>query len=238
MGRVIVFASSKGGSGKTTVVANLGVAMAQLGQNVVILDADLMMADLGLMLSMEEQKTTLHDVLAGEAKLSDAIYKGPGGVRVVPSGVSLEGIQRARLERLKKVVSELSKTSKFLLIDAPSGLERDAITAITMAQEAILVSTPDIISLLNALKTKLVAERFGVKIIGTVITRATNSKSDIPIEGVKSTLETPVLAAIPEDPEIRRLVALGEPVVTHSPRSPAAREFKRLAAALVKVSEA
>jgi MinD-like ATPase involved in chromosome partitioning or flagellar assembly len=92
MSPTIVFGSSKGGTGKTMVVANLGVAMAQLGHNVVLLDADLMMANLGLMLGPDEQKTDLHDVLAGEAQLKDAIFTGPEGVKIVPSGVSLEGI--------------------------------------------------------------------------------------------------------------------------------------------------
>lgn len=238
MARIIVFASSKGGTGKTTVVANLGVAMAQLGENVVLLDADIMMANLGLMLGLEEREITLHDVLAGGAKLSRAISSGPEGVKVVPSGISLEGIQRARLERLKKVVSELAKKFKFLLIDAPSGLDRDAIVALTMAEEMIIVVTPDIVSLSNAFKTKLIAERLNVKPIGTVITRATGRAVDIPSEGIKSTLELPVLATIPEDPELRRSVALGEPVVTYRPKSPSARGFKKLAAVLAKISTA
>ncbi len=236
MARKIVFASSKGGTGKTTVVANLGVAMAQLGQKVVLLDADIMMANLGLMLGLEEQKTTLHDVLAGGAKLSEAISDGPEGVKVVPAGISLEGIQRAKLERLKKVVNDLAKKFKFILIDSPLGLDRDAITAMTTAEEAVIVVTPDIISLSNAFKTKLIAERLNVRPIGAIVTRATGKDVDIPTEGIKSTLELSVLATIPEDPEMRRAVALGEPVVTHSPKSPSAKKFKKLAAAFVKVS--
>jgi septum site-determining protein MinD len=233
---VIVFASSKGGAGKTTVVANIGMAMAQLGHKVVLLDADLMMANLGSMLGLEEQKVTLHDVLAEEAELSEAIFSGPEGVKVVHSGISLEGIQRAKLERLKKVVNELAEKFKFLLVDAPSGLERDAIAALTMAQKLVLIATPDIASISNAFKTKLIAERLNVKPIGAVINRAAGGDFDIPPDEIKSALELPVLAIIPEDFEVRRSVALGEPVVTHSPKSRSAREFK-LAAKLAKVSD-
>ncbi len=238
MARIITFASSKGGTGKTSVVANLGVAMAQLGQKVVLLDADITMANLGLMLGLEGQKTTLHEVLAGEAKLSKAIYDGPQGVRVVPSGISLNGIQRARLERLRKVVAGLARKSKFLLIDAPSGLEQDAIVALTMAQEVILVVTPDITSLSNALKTKVVAERLGVKLTGVIVNRATGRRVDIPDDEIASTLELPVLAIIPEDSDVRRSAAFGVPVVTYRSRSPATREFKKLATALVKAKPA
>lgn len=238
MARVIVFASSKGGTGKTSVVANVGVAMAQLKQEVVLLDADIMMANLGLLLGLEEQKVTLHDVLAGGAKLSDAISIGPEGVRVVPSGISLEGIQKAKLERLKKVVSELNQKFKFLLIDGPSGLDRDAITAIAMAKEVVLVVTPDIASLSNAFKTKLIAERLNVKSIGVVITRVTGKDFEIPLKKINATMELPILASIPEDPAVRRSVALGEPVIVHSPKSKAARELKKLARTIVKLSGA
>lgn len=229
MARVIVFASSKGGTGKTTVVANLGVAMAQLGRKVVLLDADVMMANLGFMLGLEEQKTTLHDVLAGDASLSKAISHGPEGVKVVPAGISLEGVQRARLERIRNVADELARKFDFVLIDAPSGLDRDAITALSVAKELALVVTPDIASISNALKTKLIAERLKVKPIGVVVTRASGKDVDMSNDHIKSTLELPVLVTIPEDPELRRSVAMGEPVVTHNPKSPSAREFKRLA---------
>lgn len=238
MSHTIVFASSKGGTGKTTVVANLGVAMAQLGRKVVLLDADVMMANLGFMLGLEEQKITLHDVLAGEASLSKAISRGPGGVRVVPAGVSLEGVQRARLERLRKVVNELAKKFNFVLIDAPSGLDRDAIAALSVAQEMVLVVTPDIASISNALKTKLIAERLNVKPIGVIVTGASRKDVDMPNDSIESTLELPVLATIPEDPELRHSVALGELVVARSPKSPSAREFKRLATEFKKSSPA
>jgi septum site-determining protein MinD len=238
MARIITFASSKGGTGKTFVVANLGVAMAQLGQEVVLLDADITMANLGFMLGLEGQKTTLHEVLAGEARISKAIYDGPQGVRVVPSGISLNGIQRAKLERFRKVVAELARKSKFLLIDSPPGLDRDAIMALTLAHEVVLVATPDIAALSNALKTKIVAERLGVKLTGVIVTRATGRHVDIPGDEIASTLELPVLATIPEDPELRRSAAFGEPVVTYRSRSPAAREFRKLAAALMKAGSA
>jgi septum site-determining protein MinD len=196
------------------------------------------MANLGLILGLEGRKTTLHEVLAGEARLSKAIYDGPGGVKVVPSGISLNGIQRARLERLRKVVAELARQSKFLLIDAPSGLDKDTITALTMAKEVILVVAPDIASLSNALKTKVIAERLGAKLTGVIITRATGRDVDIPSDEISSTLELPVLAIIPEDSDVRRSAAFGEPVVTYRSRSRAAREFKKLAATLVGASPA
>lgn len=229
MVNIVAFAGSKGGSGKSTVVVNLGVAMARLGRSVVLLDADLMMSTLGLMLGLEGHKTTLHDVLAGEAKISDAICRGPEGVKVVPGGVALEAVQRVKLDNLKKVVQSLAGKFDYVLIDVPSGLDRDAITAMSLANNFVLVVTPNIASLSNAIKTKLIAETLNVKPLGVVVTRSLGKDLDISANEISVTLDLPVLAVVPEDPALRHASAIGDPVVTRSPKSPAAREFKRLA---------
>ncbi|MDP3105741.1 MAG: P-loop NTPase [Candidatus Methanoperedens sp.] len=76
--RVYTIASGKGGTGKTTATLNIGTALAMLGKKTVILDADIGMANLGLLLGLERCKITLHEVLAGTALIKDAVYDGPG----------------------------------------------------------------------------------------------------------------------------------------------------------------
>ena len=229
MGRVISFASGKGGVGKTLLVANLGTAAAQLGRKIVIVDADIPMANLGLMLGLETKKATLHEVLAGEAKISQAIYAGPEGVKVVPSGMTLNGLRKIKPGLMEETINQLAKRAEIVLIDGPSGLGRDALTALRVSKEVIIVTTPDIASLSDALKTKIVAEHLNVKPTGAVITRAMGKKIDIPQEKIEALLELPILGIIPEDPETRRSVALGKPVVTYKPKSEGAKVFKELA---------
>jgi septum site-determining protein MinD len=150
-------------------------------------------------------------------------------VKVVPGGVVLEGVRKAKLERLKNVVEILKKKFEYVLIDVPSGLDRDAITAMSLATDMVLVVTPDIAALSNAIKTKLIAEKLGVKLVGVIITRAKGKDPDISDDQVAATLELPVLAVIPEDPALKHSSSIGEPVVTHNPKSPSAMAFKRLA---------
>jgi septum site-determining protein MinD len=233
MGLSITVASGKGGTGKTVVAANLGVALAQLGKDVVILDADIEMANLELHLGLEGMKFTLHDVLAGEADVKDAIYEGPGGVKVIPAGISLDGLRKADPDRLEKVLNELLKTTEILIIDAPAGLGRSVVTALAAGQELLLVTNPEISAMSDALKTKIVAKKLGSHVLGVVLNRAGYDKSDLSIREVEVILEAKVLAVIPEDPEVRRSSAFGKPIVLANPNSPAAVAIRKLAAELV-----
>ncbi len=236
-GRSIVFASGKGGTGKTTTVANLGVALAQFGKEVILLDADLTMANLSLVLGMEDIPVTLHDVLAREADLKDAIYEGPAGVKVIPGGLSLEKVKKAKPERLRELMREISQLADFILIDAPAGLEMTSVTALLIGKELIVVTNPEISAITDSLKTKLIAEKLGTLPLGVILNRVTNEKTELTRDEIEAILEVPVLAMIPpEDPEVKRASAYGVPlVIKNPPTSPAAIAIKQLAAKLAGI---
>lgn len=233
MTRVITVASGKGGVGKTTITANLGVALSTYGEETIVLDADVAMANLELILGMEGKSVTLHDVLSGDADIEDAIYEGPGGVLVVPAGISLEGLRKIKLDRLEAALERLIHDADILLIDAPAGLEKDALAAIAAAQELILITTPEVPSISDALKTKIVADKLGVNITGVVINREQHDKTFLTINEIETILEVPVLAVIPDDPEVSRAAAFGEPLVVKNPKSPTSNAIMQLAADLI-----
>jgi len=233
MTRVITVASGKGGVGKTIVTANLGVALASYGESVVVLDADIAMANLELVLGMEGKSVTLHDVLAGKAPIEEAIYEGPEGVKVVPAGISLEGLRNVKLERLEETLSHLVENTDILLIDAPAGLEKDAISALAAADEVLLVTTPEVPSISDVLKTKIIADKLDVNIIGVVVNREQHDKTFLTKEEIETILEVPVIAVIPEDVEVSRSAAFGEPIVVKNPKSPVSNAIMKLAADLI-----
>ncbi|MEE9474646.1 MAG: cell division ATPase MinD [Candidatus Hydrothermarchaeaceae archaeon] len=233
MGLSITIASGKGGTGKTTISANLGVALAQLGKDTIILDADIEMANLELHLGLEGMKTTLHNVLAGEADIKDAIYDGPGGVKAVPAGMRLDGLGKIEYDRLKDVLNELAKTCEVLLIDVPSGIGRTVIVALSTGEEILLIATPEISAMSDVLKTKIVAKKLGADILGVVLNRALFDKSDLTVKEVEAILETKVVAVIPEDAEIKKSLTSEQPAVLRSPDAPAVIAIKKLAARLV-----
>ena len=233
MGTSITIAAGKGGTGKTTISANLGIALAQRGRKVTILDADIAMANLELILGMEGKSHTLQDVLSGECEVDEAIYEGPGGVRIVPAGISLTKLRKVDPEKLVDVLERLVEETDILIIDAPAGLGKEAYIALSMAENLILVVNPEISSLSDALKTKLVAEKCGTKVLGAVLNRVTGDEFDLTAEHIGAVLDTPILAVVPEDAEVKKASAIGVPLVISSPTSKAAVAINRLAADLL-----
>ena len=233
MGLSITIASGKGGAGKTTISANLGVALAQLGKKVIILDSDIEMANLELHMGLEGMKTTLQNVLSGEAPVTDAIYEGQEGVKIIPAGVSLDGLRKADPDRLEEILEEVLTLTEILIIDAPPGLGKSAISALAAGQELLLVVNPEISSMSDALKTKIVARKLGSNILGAVLNKIGERNTDLTIQEVETILECQVLGAIPDDPEAKKSTAFGIPVVIRVPDSPSAVAIKKLAADLI-----
>lgn len=234
MGRVIAIASGKGGTGKTTITANLGIALSKLGQKVLLIDADVAMANLSLILGMQSSPITLHDVLLGEAQVQDAIYDGPEGVRFIPSGLSLDNYKRVDSERLTTIVSQLTDHYDYVLLDVAAGIEKNVLSALSASQETLMVTMPTSPAIADALKTKIVAQRLGSKVIGVVINFVMNEKGEITKNDISNMLELPVYGSVPYDPEVRKsfMQEKVSPVIVRKPSSPASEEIKKVASKL------
>ncbi len=232
--RIIAIASGKGGVGKTTITANLGAALAGLGKDVILLDADVAMANLELIMGLEGQPVTLNDVLSGDADIKEAIYEGPGGVKVIPAGIPMDFLKKVKIDRLEKTIHSLLSKADIILIDAPAGLEKNALTAIEVAEEMILVINPEVPSITNALKTRIMAEKLGVNVLGVVVNREKNDKTFLTTNEIEIILKIPVLAKIPEDPEVSRSAAYSELLILRNPLSGFCNSIIQLAAYLIK----
>ncbi len=230
MVKVYTIASGKGGTGKTTVTANLGAMLAQYGKKTCILDADLGMANLGLILGLGSLPVTLHEVLAGKARVRDAIYEGPFGVRVVPCGFSLQGIQQSNPDQLKNVMADLVNEFDILIMDAPAGISKESVIPLTIADGVILVVNPEIPSIVDSLKIKILTEMVGGHVEGAIINRVADTGSEFNHAYMENLLGVRVLGIVPEDPNVRQASACGPPIVVKYPASSASRALKCIAA--------
>ncbi|KDE54383.1 cell division ATPase MinD [Methanoculleus sp. MH98A] len=233
--RAYTIASGKGGTGKTTVTANLGTALAQHGRETCIVDTDVGMANLGLVLGLAETPITLHEVLAGAASIQDAMYEGPYGLKVVPCGLSLQGFQNANPERLRDVMCDLTDRCDFLLLDAPAGIGMDGVVPLTVADEVLLVVNPEISSIVDALKIKILTETVGGTIGGAILNRAILEENDMNRKKIEKTLGVSIIDTVPEDANVRRAAAAKTPVVVKSPGSESSKAFRRIAATLAGI---
>lgn len=231
MGKIIAVISGKGGVGKTMVTANLGIALSKAGFRVCLIDADVAMANLSLMLGMQASPITLHDVLLGEASLHDALYDGPAGVSFIPSGLSLESYRRVDSEKLADVLEPLAGEFDFILLDAPPGIGKDVMAALSASHESILVTMPTSPAIADLLKVKIIAQRLGNKPIGIIMNCVRKERGEISDTEVMKMLELPVYGSIPFDDRVRKdfLQEKVMPILIRKPDAPASIAIKKIA---------
>jgi septum site-determining protein MinD len=232
MGEVYTIVSGKGGVGKTTVTANLGIALSEIfGSSVLLIDADVAMANLSLLMGLKSPPITLHDVLLGSSPPIDAIYDGPKNTKIIPSGLSLSTYQRVDSERLVSVVKEIKSKYDYILIDAAAGIEKNVLAAMSASTQIILVTEPTAPSIADAFKTKMVAQRINQRVFGVIVNKTSNQKGEISEKEIMRMLELPSFGKIPyaEDIRLSFLLKKIKPVLLHNPTSPSSEAFRSVA---------
>ena len=230
-GYVFAVASGKGGVGKTTTTTNLGVALADDGFDVTVVDVDLGMANLSGLLGVDPD-ATLHDVLSGDASPTDAAYE-THGLTLVPGSTELAQFAEADAKSLHRVVERFRDQSDVVLLDAGAGLSYDIAMAMSVADGVLLVTTAELSSLTDATKTGQLVGKLEKPVVGAVFTHTGDGGFD-DVEGIAAALGTTdaVTASVPHDDAVKLATRKGQPVVSLQPDSPASRAYDRLAAKL------
>ncbi|MBD0337631.1 MAG: septum site-determining protein MinD, partial [Cyanobacteria bacterium Co-bin13] len=173
MTRIIVVTSGKGGVGKTTCTSNLGMALAQRGLKVAVIDADFGLRNLDLLLGLENRIVyTALDVLAGECRIEKALVKD----KRQPNLSLLAAAQNRSKEsitpdQMKELVQGLKGHFHFVLIDCPAGIENGFQNAIAPASEAIVVTTPEISAVRDADRVVGLLEANDIKNVKLLVNR-------------------------------------------------------------------
>lgn len=226
-GHVIAVTGGKGGVGKSTTTINLGVSLRMDDYSVALVDADVEMPNLAEMLDVES-KQTIHDVLSGSASTRDALVEVGPGFGVIPGDSGLSSYGDTEPERLNQVVDTLAGAFDYVLLDTGAGLSYDDLFPIGLADEIVLVSSPDSAAVENAKRTQAFVQRLNRRIRGVVITMAEGPVDD----SLGDRFGSEILAVIPEDPAIRECTSTGRPLEIVAPDSPAAKGFRELEAEL------
>lgn len=232
MTKFVGIASGKGGVGKTTTAINLGMALNNFGKDVIVIDANLKTPNLCLHLGASKVPVTLHDVINGKNRISEATYKHISGLRIIPASISFEDSKMARNKVLGDVLLDLYGRVDIALIDISGGLGEEASEAIKACDNLLIIITPDTPSVTDALKTIKLAEEQGVNVFGVIINK-TNEDDELSVKNIETILEKPVVGSVPYDNNIKKSLKIKHPVVYSNPEAPASLSYKKLAATLL-----
>lgn len=243
--KVLAVTSGKGGVGKTFLSANLAAALARRGQRVLVLDADLGLANLDVVLNLHP-KITLHDVFTGKATLDSAIISAPGGFSVLLAGSGMVEYSRLTPEvrtEFLNVLQTITPRYDVILLDTGAGISDVVLFAVSLASEVLLVATPEPTSLTDAYAAvKVLAiqqKRQQIRIIVNQTARAgdgraiTGQLQQVLDRFVVPESGQPVrllhLGDVPADPTVRDAIMRRQLLMTHMPGCPAALAVSQLA---------
>jgi flagellar biosynthesis protein FlhG len=247
--RVTAVTSGKGGVGKTFLSANIAAAMVRAGERVLVLDADLGLANLDVMLNLYP-KVTLHDVITGQRPLEDAILPGPCGLSVLLAGSGM--VEYSRLtpevrERLLAIIQQLLPRFDRVILDTGAGISDVVLFTVSQADEVLIVATPEPTSLTDAYATiKVLATTQGRRDIRLVVNQSNRPGEGRAIRGqlqqvvdryVTPGLDSPVklefIGEVPRDEGVREAVQRRQLLLEVQPGSAAAQAITAVAARLL-----
>jgi flagellar biosynthesis protein FlhG len=247
---VVAIVSGKGGVGKTNIAVNMAISLAAAGRRVLLVDADLGLANVDLVLGRRPRGDLGH-VLSGRLPLEQVVQEGPAGIRWIPGASHMPAISRIgerRREALLDRLTALETQHDFVLLDAPAGIGQGVLHLARQADELLLVTTPEPTALMDAYTLLKAAAASGPDSLGRVrlVVNMVSHRAEADRaynrirEAAARFLAVPVdlLGYVFCDGHVGRAVQKQEPLVLAYPHSQAAWCMKRLAVAILDAPQA
>lgn len=236
MGKAIVITSGKGGVGKTTTTANLGTALALLGKRVCLVDLDIGLRNLDVILGLDNRIIyNIVDVAQGTAKLHQALIKDKrfdDKLYLLPAAQNTDK-SALEPEEVKAIVEELKPDFDYILLDCPAGIEQGFMNAVAGADEAIVVSTPEISSVRDAdrvvglLEQKELTEP-PMLVISRIRRHMMNDGDMMDVDEITHHLSIKLIGIVFDDDEVISYSNKGESIVLNE-KNPASQGYRNIA---------
>ncbi len=234
--KTIGIISIKGGVGKTTVVSNLGAAMAKsFGKNVLLVDANFTAPNLGLHLGIVKPDLTLHDVLYNNIPAEDAVIRTDYGFDVIVGSLNPKKNQKSRINpyKLHNRIAPLKDKYDVIIVDASPNLNDEMLSTMIASDELVVVSSPDFPTLsctLNAINT---AKQRKTPISGVVLNKVRNKSYELKVADVEYATNVPVLSTITDDVKVLEALSKTVPATLYSPKRGLSIQYHELASKLI-----
>jgi septum site-determining protein MinD len=202
--RIIDVCSGKGGVGKTTVAANLGVALQKFNKKTVVVDCNLTTSHLGLLFGEYTYPITLNSFLRNESRLEDAVYTHHSGLRIVPASLEFRDIVNVDVSDLKQKLKNAFCDYDIVILDSAPSLGKESLIALQASDEVLFVANPHILSLVDVAKCHQLINTLESRPlpIGIVLNRVRKKHYEIKIDEIKQFTDLPIVGVIPEDERI------------------------------------
>jgi len=230
MGKVIGIIAIKGGVGKTSAVASLGASLAKdYKKKVLLIDANFSAPNLALHIGLMNPEVTIHHVLDGKAKISDAIYETGYGFDVLPGSIIYEKVNPMSLA---EKIRDLRRRYDVIFIDSSPNLNEEILSTMMASDELIVVTTPDIVTLTSTLRAVKLAKERKTPITGLILNKVYNKKFEISLKDIEKASGVSVLAVLPHDIHVLEALSKNMPSTLHK-NSDSTQEYRKLAASLI-----
>lgn len=237
--KVIAITSGKGGVGKTNVVANLAVAFAMKGKNVFVLDADLGLGNLDILLGLTPRYTLAH-ILKSEKTIEEVVVKGPKGIRILPAASGIQELTNLQAEEkinLFTQIESLEGNVDVMLIDTAAGISQNVLFFNMVADEIIVVASPEPTSIIDAYALmKVLYLKHGEKRFKLLVNFVKGKNEALEVyknlslvTGRYLNIAIDYLGFIPIDDNLPKAVREQKPIVEMIPDSKASKAFIELA---------
>ena len=232
MGAVIGVVSGKGGVGKTVLTLNLAAALQDMGYSTIVLEGNVTSPTSSIYLGYLPVERTLNRVLRGEISLDEAILQHPSGVRLVTTSLNVSELTDD-FTKIASIVEQLRPRCDILFVDGAAGLGPEAIHAIEWADNVLIVTNPEIPSVIEALRAVRIVRGLNKKLVGVALNRFNPDKHQMTEQEVELILELPVVVRISEDDLFSEATAAGTPLVKYKPHCETSHQLYAFAAKMV-----
>jgi len=230
MPRIIGIVSGKGGVGKTTLTANLGLYLSSVGKDVTIIDCNVTTSHLGFNFGIYYYGKTLNHVLKGEADLEEVVYRYKK-LSIIPASLRLSDLINLDVSTIGEFVRGIE--GDIILLDSAPGIGKEPMSVLNSVDEVLIVTVPYLSAVTDVLRIKKVLYSLNVKPVGIIVNMVKHLPHELKMHEIEKITGLEVLGEIPYDENVNKALAFGKPLIEIFPFSPSSLMIKRIGDILI-----